>query len=58
MDRIQTARQRLEENKRKLSGLSLKENNEDRLEDQEEDNSTNRFDYIFKIVIIGDAVRV
>jgi len=55
MDRIQSEKQRLEENKRKLSGLSLRLNNEDRAEEREEDNSTNRFDYIFKIVIIGDA---
>merc|ERR1711936_1158726 len=47
----------LEENKRRLSRLSLRDNDENNEEEKEDipDNPNNRFDYIFKIVIIGDA---
>ena len=58
--RLQSEKERLEENKRKLSRLSFRENKEvTTTEDKNEDSDTptNRFDYIFKIVIIGDAVR-
>lgn len=56
--RLQSEKERLEENKRKLSRLSFRENKEvTTTEDKNEDSDTptNRFDYIFKIVIIGDA---
>ena len=54
--RIKSEKHRLEENQRKLSRLSVRENHEETKEKQEASNAT-RFDYIFKIVIIGDAVR-
>ena len=56
--RIQSEKQRVEDNKRKLSRLSYRENNDDTGREDSQDNPTNRFDYIFKIVIIGDAVRI
>ena len=55
-ERLQAEKHRLEDNKRKLSRLSVRENHEETKEKQESSNAT-RFDYIFKIVIIGDAVR-
>merc|ERR1711936_1548429 len=55
--RLQSEKARLEENKRRLSRLSLRDNDENNEEEKEDipDNPNNRFDYIFKIVIIGDA---
>ena len=55
LERIQSEKQRLEENKRKLSRLSFREN-DDEAKDKVDTSNTTRFDYIFKIVIIGDAV--
>ena len=58
--RLQSEKARLEENKRRLSRLSLRDNDENNEEEKEDipDNPNNRFDYIFKIVIIGDAARM
>ena len=53
-ERLQAEKHRLEDNKRKLSRLSFRENYEEAKD--KVDTSNTRFDYIFKIVIIGDAV--
>ena len=55
-ERIRSVKQRLEDNKSKLSRLSFRENY-DEAKDEPDTSNTNRFDYIFKIVIIGDAVK-
>ena len=56
LERIRSERQRLEDNKRRLSRLSFR-GNYDEAKDEPDTSNTNRFDYIFKIVIIGDAVK-
>ena len=54
--RIQSEKDRLEDNKRRLSLLNPRENHEN-TQEKPETSSNTRFDFIFKIVIIGDAVR-
>ena len=54
--RIQSEKERLEDNKRRLSLLNPRENHE-KTQEKPETSSNTRFDFIFKIVIIGDAVR-